>query len=476
MTAAKPQLRLYNTLHRQLEPFVPLEAGRVRMYTCGPTVYARAHIGNLRSFLFEDLLRRTLELFGYAVEQTMNLTDVDDKTIAGAREADEALDVFTEPFIDAFFADLETLHVELAEHYPRATRHIEAMQALIKRLFDAGHAYEQDGSVFFRVASDPGYGRLVSIDPERLRQGERVATDEYGKEDVRDFVLWKAAKEGEPSWDSPWGPGRPGWHLECSTMSMEYLGETLDIHCGGVDNIFPHHENEIAQSEGATGKPFVRFWLHAEHLIVDGEKMSKSLGNQYTLEDLLEQGVAPRALRYLLLSVHYRQKLNYTGEALQGAVAALRRVDEMRFRVDHAAGDDAKTSELDEVLDRFEEEFKEALADDLNASAALAVVHGLARTANRAVEAGEVGEDRRRGIFESLALADRAFAVFAPSEWDEGATMSDLSDDDVEALIEARQKARAQKDFAESDRIRDELAAQGIEIQDTADGVRWRRQ
>jgi cysteinyl-tRNA synthetase len=475
VTAAVSQLRLYNTLHRRLEAFVPLQEGRVTMYTCGPTVYARAHIGNLRSFLFEDLLRRTLELFGYEVKQTMNLTDVDDKTIAGAREAGEELDAFTAPHIEAFFEDLKTLHVELAEHYPRATRHIEAMQDLVRRLIEAGHAYEQDGSVFFRVASDPGYGRLVTIDPERLRQGERVAADEYGKEDVRDFVLWKAAKEGEPSWDSPWGPGRPGWHLECSVMSMEYLGETLDIHCGGVDNIFPHHENEIAQSEGATGKPFVRYWLHAEHLIVDDEKMSKSLGNQYTLSELFDRGIPPRALRYLLLSVHYRQKLNFTDEAVQGASAALRRLDEMRFRVEQAAGHDGRESELDAILASFESDFKSALADDLNASAALAVVHGLVRATNRAVEAGEVGEDRRRGVFESLAFADHVFAVFDPADWAEAGDTEGPSDEEIEAMIAARGKARAERDFAESDRIRDELAAAGIEIQDTPDGARWRR-
>lgn len=474
-----PRLRLYNTLTRRLEPFEPLRDGEARLYTCGPTVYDRAHIGNLRTFLFEDLLRRTLVALGLRVVQVMNFTDVDDKTIAGARERGVDLDTFTQPFIDAFFDDLDTLHVERAEQYPRATRHIPQMVELIRRLEENGLAYRQDGSVFFRVAADPGYGRLVSIDPEQLRQGERVADDEYGKEDVRDFVLWKGAKPGEPSWDSPWGPGRPGWHIECSAMSMHYLGETLDLHCGGVDNVFPHHENEIAQSEGATGEPFVRTWLHAEHLIVDGEKMSKSLGNQYTLPQLLEQGVAPRSLRYLLLSVHYRQKLNFTFDALAAAAAARARIDELRFRLQPAGGDDGAPSPLDEALDGFRGQFLAALADDLNVSAALASVHGLVRETNRAVEAGAIGPRRRDRVVASLAEADRVFGVFDAEAWreaDDAAPDGEtLQDDEVERLLEERKSARANRDFARADEIRDELTAAGIEIQDSAEGTRWRR-
>ncbi|MGB3562337.1 MAG: cysteine--tRNA ligase, partial [Thermoanaerobaculia bacterium] len=273
----------YNTLGRSPQPLEPLVPGEIRLYTCGPTVYGHVHIGNLRAFLFEDILRRALKYLGYRVTQVMNITDVDDKVIKGAREAGVSLDEFTQPFIDSFFRDLDTLHVERAEEYPRATRHVPEMIDLVQRLIENDFAYESDGSVFFRIAADDDYGRLSGVDLTQVRQGERVADDEYEKEDVRDFVLWKGAKPDEPSWDSPWGPGRPGWHIECSAMGMRYLGETFDIHSGGVDNIFPHHENEIAQSESATGKEFVRHWLHAEHLIVDGEKMSKSLGNQYTL-------------------------------------------------------------------------------------------------------------------------------------------------------------------------------------------------
>ncbi|MGH9382428.1 MAG: cysteine--tRNA ligase [Thermoanaerobaculia bacterium] len=469
-------LRLYNTLTRRIEAFEPLREGEVRLYTCGPTVYDRAHIGNLRTFLFEDLLRRTLAVLGYRVVQVMNLTDVDDKTIAGARQRGVSLDEFTQPFIDTFFEDLDTLHVERAEEYPRATRHIPQMIELIVRLEGNGLAYRQDGSVFFRVGADPGYGRLLSIDPEQLRQGERVADDEYGKEDVRDFVLWKGAKPGEPSWESPWGPGRPGWHIECSAMSMHYLGETLDLHCGGVDNVFPHHENEIAQSEGATGKPFARTWLHSEHLIVDGEKMSKSLGNQFTLPQLLERGAAPRALRYLLLSVHYRQKLNFTFEALAAAAAALARVDELRFRIRPASGDDTAPSLLDAALDEFRDRFLVALADDLNVSAALASVHGLVRGANRAVEAGAVGPQRRDAIIAALAEADRVFGVLDAEPWETSRVHDDqFSADEIERLLDERRAARAGRDFARADEIRDELTAAGIEIQDSPEGTRWRR-
>src|SRR5690606_3996854 len=299
--APAPQLRLYNTLGRSLEAVEPLEPGLLRIYTCGPTGYNHVHIGNLRTFLFEDLLKRALRLLGFRVMHVMNLTDVDDKSIRGARERGVELDEFTAPYIESFFADLERLAVDPADVYPRATRHIPEMIAMISALLERGVAYQADGSVWFRIAADPDYGKLSGIRAEEVRQGSRVAQDEYEKEDVRDFVLWKGAKEGEPSWDSPWGPGRPGWHIECSAMSARYLGETFDIHCGGVDNLFPHHENEIAQSESANGRPFVRTWLHAEHLIVDGQKMSKSLGNQYTLGDLLARGLSPRAIRYALI-------------------------------------------------------------------------------------------------------------------------------------------------------------------------------
>ena len=330
-------MKLFNTLGRQVDELHPLEPGHVRMYTCGPTVYNVAHIGNLRTFLFEDVLRRSLKLSGLRVTQIMNLTDVDDKTIRGAAEEGLALGEFTEKYAREFFRDLGTLGIEPAEDYPRATDHVPEMIALIERLRERGHTYESDGSVWFRIATFPDYGKLSRIDLTQTRRGERVADDEYEKEDVKDFALWKGAKPGEPSWASPYGPGRPGWHIECSAMSMKYLGPHFDIHTGAVDNIFPHHENEIAQSEGATGGPFVNLWVHSEHLIVDGEKMSKSKGNFYTLADVLARRDDPAAVRYLFLSVPYRKKLNFTWEGLAGAATAVERIRAAATRFREAA-------------------------------------------------------------------------------------------------------------------------------------------
>ena len=466
----------FNTLGRHPTRLEPVEAGHVRLYTCGPTVYNHAHIGNLRTFLFEDVLRRSLEYLGYRVTQVMNLTDVDDKTIEGAQRAGVSLGEFTEPYVESFFAALDTLHVERAEQYPRATEHIPEMIALVERLMATGVAYERDGSVFFRIAADEDYGRLSRIDLEEVRVGERVASDEYGKEDVRDFVLWKAAKPGEPSWPSPWGPGRPGWHVECSAMSMKYLGETFDVHCGGVDNIFPHHENEIAQSESATGHPFVHLWLHCEHLVVDGEKMSKSLGNVFTLPDLLARGVDPRALRYLFLSVHYRQKLNFTFPSLEAAGGALRRVDEMRFRVDHAAEEGEPSAGVAAAVARAKGDFAAALADDLNTAAALAALFVLVREVNVAVEEGRLGDGDRQRVLDTLTDLDRVLGVLDPGGWSRGAgDPAGPSDEEVEAAIADRAEARRDRRWADADRIRDELAASGVVLEDTPQGTRWKR-
>jgi cysteinyl-tRNA synthetase len=462
----------YNTLERRLVPFKPLHEGRVGLYTCGPTVYNHIHIGNLRTFLFEDLLRRTLEHLGYEVTQVMNITDVDDKIIAAAGDAGIGIDEYTAPYVESFFRDLDTLHVERAEQYPRATEHVQEMVALVERLVDRGYAYESDGSIFFRIAEDDDYGRLSRIDPSQVRRGERVASDEYDKEDARDFGLWKAAKSGEPSWDSPWGAGRPGWHVECSAMSMKYLGETFDIHTGGVDNIFPHHENEIAQSESSTGEPFVRYWLHAEHLIVEGEKMSKSLGNQFTLSELLDKGVSARALRYLFLSVHYRQKLNFTFDSLEAAGRALERVDEMRFRVETAEEQGDGHSRVADAAGRLEEDFAAALADDLNVSKALAALFGFVKEINKAVEEGLIGGDRER-VFSGLANVDRVLGVLDAAEWEEGGAEEDA--DEIDELVRRRDEARSAKDFAEADRIRDELTERGIVLEDTPQGTRWKR-
>ena len=463
----------HNTLERRAVHFHPLAEGRVGLYTCGPTVYNHVHIGNLRTFLFEDLLRRALGYLGYSVTQVMNLTDVDDKIIAGAEAAGLGLDELTAPFIESFFRDLDTLHVERAEHYPRATDHVSEMIALVERLLERGHAYESDGSIFFRIASDPDYGKLSRIDPSQVRRGERVAADEYDKEDVRDFVLWKAAKSGEPSWESPWGPGRPGWHVECSAMSMKYLGETFDLHTGGVDNVFPHHENEIAQSESATGEPFVRCWLHAEHLLVDGQKMSKSLGNQFTLPELMERGADPRAVRYLFLSVHYRQKLNFTFESLEAAGNALARIDEMRFRVASAPESEDGASRVAEPAERLLRDFAAALADDLNVSKALAALFHFVKEVNVAVEEGLAEGDRGR-VAGALADVDRVLGVLDPVEW---RAPADSAGDagEIEALVRRREEARAGKDWAEADRLREELGARGVVVEDTPQGPRWKR-
>jgi cysteinyl-tRNA synthetase len=469
------EIRFFNSLGRVSETFQPQVAGKVGLYTCGPTVYGHVHIGNHRTFLFEDLLRRSLLFLGYEVDHVMNLTDVDDKTMRGAAAKGVTLDEFTAEYIESFFAGLDILHVDRAERYPRATEHIPEMIALTEQLLARDYAYvAEDGSVFFRISSDADYGRLSGIDPDQVRRGERVASDEYEKEDVRDFVLWKAAKEGEPSWESPWGPGRPGWHIECSAMGMKYLGESFDIHCGGVDNMFPHHENEIAQSESATGKTFVKTWLHSEHLIVDGAKMSKSLGNQYTLKDLIEKGSDPRALRYLFVSTHYRQKLNFTFESLKASGAALRRIDEMRFRLDHCKESGDPSPEIATAVENLLRDFTAALAEDLNISAAWSAVFLFVKTINKAVEEEAVGDGDRQRVFEVLARIDQVVAVLDPSQWQSESAEPD-NDEEIERLVQERQEARARRDFATSDQIRDQLQELGIVIDDTPQGARWRR-
>ncbi|MDQ1349321.1 MAG: cysteinyl-tRNA synthetase [Acidobacteriota bacterium] len=473
----RSQVKFFNTLGRRLAPFEPLAPAKVGIYTCGPTVYNTVHIGNLRTFLFEDLLCRSLRFLGFEVTQIMNLTDVDDKTIRGAEERGLALDVYTAPFIASFQADLAALNVVPATAYPRATEHIDGMQAIIARLLAAGYAYESDGSVWFRIAADADYGKLSGFRLEEARVGERVANDEYETEDVRDFVLWKGAKPGEPSWPSPWGPGRPGWHIECSAMSAAFLGETFDIHCGGVDNLFPHHENEIAQSESANGVPFVRYWLHSEHLIVDGQKMSKSLGNFYTLGDLLARGISPRALRYLLISVHYRQKLNFTFAGLDGARAALIRLDDFVDRVAHAAVVPQKEQKLSVKVENLLAGFSAGLADDLNVSAALACLFDFVREVNGMIDRRELGAGDAERVIAALRQVDQALGVIFMPWGTISASGADTSpsDAEIEAAIAARVAARAARNFAESDRIRDDLAARGVVLEDSPQGTRWKR-
>jgi cysteinyl-tRNA synthetase len=463
-------LRLFNTLGRRTVELRPLEPGHVRLYTCGPTVYNVAHIGNLRTFLFEDVLRRHLRASGLRVTQVMNLTDVDDKIIRGAMETKRSIEDFTAPYVEAFFRDLELLNVERAEHYPKATAHIPEMIALIERLRERGHTYETEGSVYFRIATFPEYGKLSGIDLTQARRGERVADDEYEKEDAKDFALWKAAKPGEPSWPSPWGAGRPGWHVECSAMSMKYLGEHFDLHTGGVDNIFPHHENEIAQSEGATGQPFADVWLHAEHLIVDGEKMSKSKNNFFTLEDVLKQRDDPAAVRYLLISVDYRKKLNFTQEALAGAAAAVERIRSAAVRIGdlEAAGVTRPAPfPAGERAGRFLAEHRAALDEDLNVAGAQGVLFPFLREVNAAIDDGTLDSSGARTAREALERVDAVLGVL-PSR-------PETLPEEIEARIAARNEARKRRDFAEADRIRDALAAEGIVLEDGVGGTRWKR-
>jgi cysteinyl-tRNA synthetase len=465
-------VKLFNTWGRKIDELVPLEPGHVRMYTCGPTVYNVAHIGNLRTFLFEDVLRRALLAAGYRVTQIMNLTDVDDKTIRGANAEKLPLSEFTEKYAKTFFRDLGLLGIQPAERYPRATDHVPEMIALIEKLSERGHTYVSDGNVWFKIATFPGYGKLSQIDLTETRRGERVAEDEYEKEDVKDFALWKAAKPGEPTWSSPWGDGRPGWHIECSAMSMKYLGTHFDLHTGAVDNIFPHHENEIAQSEGATGEKFVDLWLHAEHLIVDGEKMSKSKGNFYTLEDVLAQRNDPAAVRYLLLSVPYRKKLNFTWEGLGGAASAVERIRSAATRLGEAAdasGAGSKPGAFDAATRgrEFRAAFSAALADDLNTPEALGAVFPFLREVNSALDAGSLDA---AGAAESLAALRSADSVLGvlPSR-------PEVLPAEIEAQIEARNAARKRRDFAEADRIRKTLADQGIVLEDGSGGTRWKK-
>ncbi|HEX5044096.1 MAG TPA: cysteine--tRNA ligase [Candidatus Polarisedimenticolaceae bacterium] len=460
-------MRLHDTRTRALVTVTPVEPGHVRLYTCGPTVYDFAHIGNFRTYVWEDLLRRTLKLLRFRVTQVMNITDIEDKIIAKAMAAGTTIEEVTAPFIQAFFEDLDVLRIERAEFYPRATAHVPEMIEVARRLEAAGLTYVSQGSLYFRIASFPSYGSLSHLDRREIKVGARVDSDEYEKDDARDFVLWKGQRPGEPSWDSPWGPGRPGWHLECSAMSMKYLGETFDLHTGGVDNIFPHHENEIAQSEGATGHPFVHTWVHAAHLLVENEKMAKSKGNFYTLRDLQARGHDPRALRLLLLSTHYRSPLNFTFEALSRAASDLQRLDDLTARLDREPAEPGSNAEAESRIAAAEEEFRAGLADDLNVSVALAALFRLVRETHAALDHRELPDASRLKVREALAAMDRVLAVLErPAE---------SLDARVAALIEERTQARAGRDFARADRIRDELSAMGIVLEDTPQGVHWKR-
>jgi cysteinyl-tRNA synthetase len=461
-------IRLHDTLSGETRPLVPLRDDRIAVYSCGPTVYGPAHIGNFRSFLFADLLVRFLRWGGETVTWVMNITDIDDKIIRGAAATAETIEQLAERYLAAFLADAAALRMTEPDVLPRATRHIDEIVALIATLLEKGHAYRtDDGSIFYRIASWPAYGRLARLDPEGLRVGERVEADEYGKDDVRDFALWKAPKPGEPSWETSIGPGRPGWHIECSAMSMAHLGPSFDIHTGGVDLIFPHHEDEIAQSEAATRETFVQTWLHCAHLRSSGSKMSKSTGNIARVGEVLAAGVSPRALRLALISVHYRAGLNHSDDSLSAAGAALERLDAAVAALDaytETRGDDES---LPGALDAAREGFRTALDDDLNISAGLAVVFDLVRDLNRRIERRSLSTADAGRALETLRDLDRVLAILP----DAGESL----ESDVAALLEQRAAARAARDFAASDRLRDELAAHGVTVEDTADGQRWRR-
>jgi cysteinyl-tRNA synthetase len=465
-----PEFRLYNTMTRSVEPLSPEDGSTVRMYTCGPTVYNPAHLGNFRTFLFEDLLRRAIALRGWKVHQVMNLTDVDDKIIRRASERSMTIGQVTEPIIEVFHSDRKYLRIQDAEQYPRATDHIPEMIALVSTLLEKGLAYQaDDGSVYYAIGKFDGYGRLSRLDTREIRSTARVAQDDYTKENAQDFALWKAAKEEdertEAAWDSPFGRGRPGWHLECSAMAMRYLGATMDIHCGGVDLVFPHHEDEIAQSEGATGETFARFWCHGEFLLTDGSKMAKRVGNVATVADLKTEGVSAAAFRAFVFSTHYRKQLNLSAEALESAIEGVRRVGDFAERLAGARGG---TPELAAAAVEMEREASEALFDDLNAPLAMGALFTFIRAAN--AELNRRGDDA--GALESARQAfsriNGALDIIPEVE---------VGDDsaEVEALLAERRAARERRDFARSDAIRQSLEERGIEIKDSATGTSWKK-
>ena len=462
-------LRFFNTLTRAVEEFVPREPGKVAMYTCGPTVYDRAHIGNFRTFLFADLLRRYLKYRGYQVYFVMNITDVDDKTIHGAQREGMSLREYTDRYTNFFFNDLKLLNIEPADLYPRATDHIPEMTALVDELVKRDHAYAADGSYYFKVDTFQNYGQLAHLDMRGMRTGARVAADEYEKEDVRDFALWKGyeSEDGNVFWETPIGKGRPGWHIECSAMSLKYLGEDFDIHAGGVDLIFPHHQNEIAQTEAATGKRLARFWMHGEFLLVDGAKMSKSLGNFYTLQDLTDRGWKPREIRYALMSGHYRQQLNFTFTGMEAARAALERIDCCVQNLRHSQGSGGE-ADVKAIVAEHEAAFREALDDDLNFPVALAAQFNMIRDLNVLCTKQKIGEKEVKITLDALRHLDTVFGFLDIDKVEE-------SDAEIDALVCAREEARKAKNWAEADRIRNLLNKKNIIIEDRAGGTGWRR-
>jgi len=466
----------------KVEAFHPQKAGEVKMYTCGPTVYDFAHIGNFRTFVFQDVLRRFLKLRGFRMNHVMNLTDVDDRIIANAAAAGSSIRDYTEKYVQAFLEDCRTLSVEAPEHWIRATDNIDDMVKLIERLTKNTYTYQSEGSIYYRIAKFKDYGKLSKIDLSGMQANARVDNDRYEKESARDFALWKAPKPGEHFWETPIGAGRPGWHIECSAMAMKYLGETLDIHTGGIDLSFPHHENEIAQSEAATGKQFVRYWLHAEHLLVEGEKMSKSLGNFFTPRDLFVKGYKPSALRFALCSVPYRRQLNFTFDGLQQATSSVERLRNFAARLKNEKFPAGKQSTMAGRIAQAADDFDAGLSDDLNTAQALAAMYDFVREANIAMDKGEFQQSDVAPAEEFLANFDKVFAIVEDSDADKlknlgfDTGVDAPGDDEIENLVAERQRARQRRDFAESDRLRKLLSERGIILEDTKDGnVRWKR-
>ena len=464
-------LRFHNTLTGQLEEFRPMREGEARFYYCGPTVWDYGHIGNFRSAVAADILRRYLKFKGYKVTHVMNITDVEDRIIAKSQEAKLSIDDYTAKYIEALWEDADALGLERPDIVPRATRHIPEMVELIEKLLENEHAYKSDGSIYYRISSFPEYGKLSKINfaGNIVGGSERINTDKYEKEDARDFALWKEpASEAEPAWDASIGRGRPGWHIECSAMSMKYLGATFDIHMGGVDLIFPHHENEIAQSEGATGQQFVRYWLHIEHLKVEGETMSKSKGNYYTFRDLAAKGYSPLGIRYFLLSVPYRKQLNFTFDALRGAEKTVESLRDFQARLREAKPEPGMNEDLHQATMRALTGFEAGMDDDLNTSVALAAVHNLTREVNTALARRRMRADNQRALLDLIRRFDSVLNIFGDDE-------REMVDSEVQALIDERQEARRRREFARGDEIRDQLAERGIVLEDTKDGVRWKR-
>jgi len=472
-------LKVHNTLSRELQTFEPMEEGKVRLYACGPTIYDYAHIGNYRSFLFYDLVHRYLEWSGYDVDFVMNLTDVDDKTIQAALRQGTDIRSYTDPYGEAVLGDAEILGVRPADRYPRATECVEEMIDFVERLMEKGHAYQaEDGAVYFSIATFPRYGELKGIDVSTLRSGARVAQDEYEKEDARDFVLWKAATEDDEeagaAWDSPWGRGRPGWHLECSVMSVTELGSTLDLHLGGEDLVFPHHENEIAQSEAATGEPFVRYWLHVKHLLVEGKKMSKSLGNFITVRELLDEGYDPASIRHQLLSAQYRRELNFTRDGLDASRNAVQRLVDFESRLaDTPTDEGAESSGLADAAEAFLDRYRAALDDDFNSADAMGALFSFVGTVNGALDGRDaVPAEELQSARDALASADQVLGILETARRARAVDPETVAW--IEERIEARARARTERDFEAADAIRDELADQGIVLEDGAGGTRWK--